>query len=49
MKSPVNLFLELIELSDMSAVGIFGSLIKCFELHGFTDEYLCDNLVAAAM
>ena len=48
MKSPVNLFLKLIELSDVSAAGIFGSLMKCFKLHGFTNEYLCDNLVAVA-
>ena len=42
------MFLELIELSDMSAAGIFESLMKCFKLHGFTDEYLCNNLVAVA-
>lgn len=45
---PVNLFINLVELSDVTAKGIFNSLIENLRLIGFTKDYLKKNLVSFA-
>lgn len=47
-RKPVNLFINLIELTDVTATGIFNSLIENLCLIGFTQDYLKKNLVAFA-
>jgi hypothetical protein len=44
--SPVNLFIDLIELDDVTATGIFSSLIFRLQSIGMTEEYLNDYLVS---
>jgi hypothetical protein len=47
MNSPVNLFLDLIELETVTAKGIFDSLLECFQSVGMVESYLiivaCDG------
>jgi hypothetical protein len=42
MTAPVNLFIDLIELDDVTATGIFSSLIYHLQSIGMTEEYLND-------
>jgi hypothetical protein len=42
MTAPVNLFIDLIELDDVTASGIFSSLICHLQSIGMTEEYLND-------
>jgi hypothetical protein len=48
MNSPINLFLDLIELKDVTAKGIFESLLQSLDLYGMTEEYLKKYLVSVA-
>jgi hypothetical protein len=48
MTAPVNLFIDLIELDDVTAIGIFFSLICHLQSIGMTQEYLRDYLVSVA-
>ncbi|XP_030046369.1 E3 SUMO-protein ligase KIAA1586-like [Microcaecilia unicolor] len=48
MPEPVNLFLDLIELPDVTAKGIFSSLLHNLNSIGMTEEYLQDYLVSVA-
>jgi hypothetical protein len=49
MTAPVNLFIDLIELDDVTTVtGIFSSLICHLKYIGMTEEYLNDYLVSVA-
>lgn len=48
MNEPVNIFLDIIELEDVTAKGIFHSLMTQLRLLGFKDEFLKRNLVAVA-
>jgi hypothetical protein len=47
MNSPVNLFLDLIELETVMTKGIFNSLLQCLYSVGMTESYLisvaCDG------
>lgn len=43
---PINLFLDLIELSSLNALSIFNSLLLCLENHGFTRDVLKRRLIA---
>ncbi|XP_054834515.1 E3 SUMO-protein ligase KIAA1586-like isoform X2 [Eublepharis macularius] len=46
VEEPVNLFIGLIELEDVTANGIYQSLMSHIESLGFTEEFLQENLVA---
>ena len=48
MTSPVNLFLDLIELQSVTARGIFNSLLATLLSYGMTEEYLRNNLICVA-
>jgi hypothetical protein len=48
MTAPVNLFIYLIELHDVTAIGIFSRLIYRLQSIGMTEEYLNDYLVSVA-
>lgn len=48
MNSPVNLFLDLIELDSVTAIGVFTSLLHCLHSYGITEEFLKRNLVSLA-
>lgn len=43
---PVNIFLDLIELSDVTAKGIFSSLLSRLELLGISEDYLRGHLIS---
>jgi hypothetical protein len=46
MQDPVNLFIDLIELEDTTANGIYKSLMFRIESLGFTEGFLKENLVS---
>jgi len=46
MSEPINLFLDLVELENVTAKGIFDALLECLTFHGITEEYLKDYLVS---
>ena len=48
MNSPINLFLDLVELEKETAEGVFDSLLKCLHSHGMTEDYLKKYLVSLA-
>jgi hypothetical protein len=48
MTAPVNLFIDFIELGDVTATGIFSSLICHLQSIGITEEYLNDYLDSVA-
>ena len=48
MNSPVNLFLDLVELESVTAQRVFDSLLNCLYSHGITEEFLKRNLVCLA-
>lgn len=48
MNEPANIFIEIIELEDVTAEGIFNSLITHLRLLGLNDEFLKQNLIAVA-
>jgi hypothetical protein len=48
MTAPVNLFIDSIELDDVTAIGIISSLICHLQSIGMTEEYLNDHLVSVA-
>jgi hypothetical protein len=48
MTTPENLCIDLIELDDVTATGIFSSLICHLQSTGMTEEYLNDYLVSVA-
>jgi len=48
MTSPVNLFLDLIELQSVTARGIVNSLLATLLSYGMTEEYLRNNLICVA-
>ena len=48
MNSPINLFLDLLELEKVTAEGVFHSLLKCFHSHGMTEDYFKKYLVSLA-
>jgi hypothetical protein len=48
MTAPVNLFIDLIELDDVTATGIFSSLICHLQSIGKTEEYLNNYIVSDA-
>ena len=48
MNSPINLFLDLVELEKVTAEGVFDSLFKCLHSHGMTEDYLKKYLVSLA-
>jgi len=48
MNSPVNLFLDLVELESVTAKGVFDSLLSCLHSYGITEEFLKRNLVCLA-
>ena len=48
MNSPINLFLDLVELEKVTAEGVFDSLLKCLHSHGMTEDYFKKYLVSLA-
>ena len=48
MNSPINLFLDLVELEKVTAEGVFDSLLKCLHSHGMTENCLKKYLVSLA-
>ena len=48
MNSPINLFLDLVELEKVTAEGLFYSLLKCLHSHAMTKDYLKKYLVFLA-
>jgi hypothetical protein len=48
MNSPVNLFLDLIELEIVTAKGIFDSLLECLQFFGMTESCLKSYLIIVA-
>jgi hypothetical protein len=46
--APVNLFIDLIDLDNVTATGIFSSLICHLQSIGMTKEYLNNHLVSVA-
>ena len=48
MNSPINLFLDLVELEKVTAEGVFDSLLKCLHSHEMTEDYLKKYLVSLA-
>ncbi|XP_065662819.1 uncharacterized protein LOC136085442 [Hydra vulgaris] len=48
MNSPINLFLDLVELESVTAKGLFVALIECLHSYGMKDEYLENYLFSVA-
>lgn len=48
MSSPVNLYLDLIELQSTNANGIFQALLECLQSYGITKQILRSYLVSVA-
>ena len=48
MNSPINLFLDLVELEKVTAERVFDSLLKCLHSHGMTEDYFKKYLVSLA-
>ena len=48
MSSPVNLFIDLVELENVTAKGILDSLLGCLKSYGMTEEYLKISLISVA-
>ncbi|XP_065668012.1 E3 SUMO-protein ligase KIAA1586-like [Hydra vulgaris] len=48
MNSPINLFLDLVELESVTAKGLFVALLECLHSYGKKDEYLKNYLVSVA-
>ncbi|XP_065675728.1 E3 SUMO-protein ligase KIAA1586-like [Hydra vulgaris] len=48
MNSPINLFLDLVELESVTAKGLFDALRECLHSYGMKDEYLKHYLVSVA-
>ncbi|XP_050507956.1 E3 SUMO-protein ligase KIAA1586-like [Diabrotica virgifera virgifera] len=48
MESPVNLFLDLMELENVTSRGIFNAVMKCLEGHKIDENVLKSRLVAFA-
>jgi hypothetical protein len=46
LTEPINLFIDMTELDDVTANGIFTALISHFESLGRTEEFLTENLVS---
>jgi hypothetical protein len=46
MSAPVNLFLDLIELEDVTTKGIFSLLLQHLQTFGMTEDYLSEHLVS---
>jgi hypothetical protein len=46
LTEPINLFIDLIELDDVTANGISTALISHLESLGMTEEFLTENLVS---
>lgn len=46
MDMPANIFVDLVELDDLSAEGIVHSLLLSLERHNFTKEYLSKQPIA---
>jgi hypothetical protein len=46
LTEPINLFIDLVELDDVTANGIFTTLISHLESLGMTKEFLTENLVS---
>jgi hypothetical protein len=46
LTEPINLFIDLIELDDVTANGMFTALISHLESLGMTEELLTENLVS---
>ncbi|XP_065645604.1 E3 SUMO-protein ligase KIAA1586-like [Hydra vulgaris] len=48
MNSPINLFLDLVELESVKATGQLVALLECLHSYGMKDEYLKNYLVSVA-
>ena len=48
INSPINLFLDLVELEKVTAEEVFDSLLKCLHAHGMTENYFKKYLVSLA-
>ena len=48
MNSPINLFLDLVELENVTAKGVFDALLQCLHSYGMTEEYLTKYFVSLA-
>ncbi|XP_050508962.1 E3 SUMO-protein ligase KIAA1586-like [Diabrotica virgifera virgifera] len=48
MESPVNLILDLVELENVTSLGIFNAVMKCLEGHKIDENVLKSRLVALA-
>jgi hypothetical protein len=48
MSAPINLFLDFIELQDVTAKGIFISFLQHLQPFGITEDYLSEHLVSVA-
>jgi hypothetical protein len=46
LTEPINLFIDLIDLDEVTANGIFTALISHLESLGMTEEFLTENLVS---
>jgi hypothetical protein len=46
LTEPINLFIDFIELDDVTTNGIFTSLISHLESLGMTEEFLTEDLVS---
>lgn len=46
MQEPLNLFIGLIELEDITTDGIHKCLMPHIELLGFNEEFLKENLIS---
>lgn len=45
---PVTIFLDLVELACTNAQSILTSLLQCLNVHGFSDDFISNNLVGIA-
>jgi hypothetical protein len=46
LTEPINLFIDVIELDDVTSNGIFTALISYLESLGVTEEFHTENLVS---
>lgn len=48
MESPVNLFLDLIELENVTSLAIFQAVIQCLEGYNLNDNVMANRLIAVS-
>lgn len=48
MTEPTNIFIDIVELNDVTAEGICNTLLNCLESIGFSNEFLKENLISIA-